>query len=254
MPVHRDTPHRLGQLLRSVSAVTELDPGVQTLRSQLADFERTAGQTPILDLLADAVARGDTDQPLLFAAALTEQHATAQTAAAVVEGVRHRLHRRIRDRAAATGTDAYAAVAAQFTAAADRLLAVHKLVDLEAPAERVVDMADKPRKGWRDAPGIAAELDRLAPALHAAAVLAGVCADTPDAEIAVCVESTGLDPHLLADAWNTPEREAKAARSAQATSPFTGLPAATQSRCGRWSALIKAGATIRAVQPELATT
>lgn len=250
MALHRDTTHRLAQILRLVSSVADLDPGIDQLRQRLKAFESGAGRTRAVELLAAAVAAGDTDPPLMFAAALAEQNATPAVTAEVIAGVRNRLHRRIRDLAADTGDATYRAVADQFSAAADKLTAADQVVDIEAPAEQVVDLPDRARKLWRQAPALAADLDRLAPALHAAAVLAGLAADTGDAEIHVCVDAAGVDPAVIAEAWSTPDRQAKAARAAANAGPFTGQAAPTRNRCGRWSALIRAGAQIRALHPD----
>jgi len=253
MALHRDSTYRLTQLLRQVSAVAALEPDIERLRGHLDTFERNAGQTRVLDLLAAGVAEGKTDQPLLFTAALAEQAATPQAAAEIVAGVRQRMHRIIRDRAAATGTTIYAQAADQFDAAVAKLLAANAVVDIEAPAEAVVDLADKARKAWRDAPGLAADLDRLAVSLHAAAVLAGLAADDHAGEIKVCVEAGDCDPGTIKSVWNIRDTEARAARAAANAGVMTGLPTPTRTRCGRWSALIRAGATIRARQAELAT-
>ncbi len=252
MPLHRDTAHRVSQLLRHASAVAALDPGIEQLRGHLAEFERTAGQQHrVIDMLAAAVASGDTDQPLLTAAALAELNATPQAAAEIVTQVRQRLHRIIRERAAATGAGMYRQAAELFDKAAVKFADTHSAVDVEAPAEVAVDMPDRQRKLWRDAPSLAAELDRLAPSLHACAVLAGLAADDPNGEIAVCVDASDIAADVIAAAWMTPETERKAARTATNAGPFSGRPAPTITRCGRWSALLAAGATIRARSAEL---
>lgn len=247
MALHRDTAHRLTQLLRAVAAVTPLDDGIDRLRAQLASFESTAGQPPVLDQLAAAVIAGDTDnQPLLWSAALAEQSATPQGAAEVVAGVRQRIHRAIRDHYAQTADETYQQVAELFNTRAQELTAAHQAVDCEAPADLVVELPDKARKLWRQAPDLAADLDRLAQSLHAAAVLAGRCEDTDAATIALTVDANGCDPDTIQACWDTLETEKRAARSAAAGNPFTGTAEPAHYRCLRWGALLKAGARIRA--------
>ena len=253
MALHRDSAHRVTQLLRQASAVAALDPEIESLRGRLDAFERSAGQHRVLDLLAASVAEGHTDQPLLFAAALAEQNATPQAAAEIVAGVRQRMHRIIRDRAAAHGSGMYTEAAKKFDAAAAKLLAANAVVDIEAPAEAVVDLADKARRAWREAPDLAAELDRYAVSLHACAVLAGLAADDHGGEIQICVDAGDCDPATIEAAWNIRDTEARAARAASNAGVMIGMPTPTRTRCGRWSALLALGAVIRARQPELAT-
>lgn len=250
MGLHRDSAHRLDQLLRNVTAVTPLDDGIGRLRAQLNAFQSTAGRPPVLDRLAQAVIAGDTDaQPLLWSAALAEQQATPAGATEIVAGVRQRIHAAIRQHYNLTADQTYGKVAALFDAAARQFTDAHHAIDCEAPAELVVDLPDKARKLWRQEPELAADLDRLAVALHACGVLAGRCEDTDDGTIELTVDVGDCDRATIKDCWDIREAEKRAARNAAAAGPFTGRPEATHSRTGRWGALLKAGATIRAAQP-----
>lgn len=249
MALHRDTAHRLTQLLRAVASVTPLDDGIDRLRTQLASFESTAGQPPVLDRLAAAVIAGDTDaQSVLWSAALAEQQATPQGAAEIMAGVRQRIHAAIREHYSLTADATYSRVAAMFDAAAGEFTAAHLAVDCEAPAELVVDLPDKARKLWKRAPELAADLDRLAQSLHACAVLAGRCEDTDNATVELTVDAGDLDPATVRTCWEIRDAEKRSDRAAANGSPFTGLPEPTHSRTGRWGALLKAGARIRAAE------
>jgi hypothetical protein len=65
--------------------------------------------------------------------------------------------------------------------------------------------------------------------------------------LALVVDPAGLDRTALWHAWDTEELERIAADQAAVASPFR-RPPVTLSRCGRWSALTKLGATIRAAE------
>jgi hypothetical protein len=246
MSLYRDTSRNFDKRLRLVASVVDLDPGIDVLRSQLKEFRRTAGR-PVLDRLADAVVDGNTSEmDVLFACALAEAASTPAAHNDVISGIRDRIHRRIRDRYAMTAVPTYEAVAAQFNSAADKLTDAFRAVDIEAPAEQILNRPDKERKMWTDAAVQADELTRLMGALHAAAGLAG-CEDTDEALIALCVDPTQAHRREVWTAWETEESEAKAARTAANHLPFSDtMTMPTPSRCGRWSALLRAGAIIRA--------
>jgi hypothetical protein len=246
MGLHFDSAHRLNQLLRNVSTVTDLDPEIDRLREQFDSFERTAGHPAAVDSLAAAVAAGENEAlPVLFAASLAEVAGTAQAAAEVVSQVRQRVQRKIRDRMAENGTATYTVIAGLFDAATAAFMAATAAVDVEASADAVVDLSDKARKLWRSAPNLADDLDRVAIALHSAAVLAGIAADDPAGKILVCVDADGTETDAIRAAWDIKETQLRNARSAANNSVFTDHPTVIMSRCGRWSALLRAGAVIR---------
>lgn len=249
MPLHRDSAHRVTQLLRQASAVAALDPSIETLRERLAEFERTAGQHRIIDLLASSVADGNPD-PLMFTAAFVELTGTPQVAAEVIAQVKQRIHRRIRDIAAESGQTMYRQAGQKFTGAAERFLTTYNTTDVEVPAEVAVSLPDKARRAWQAAPELAAELDKMAPSLHACAVLAGMVTDDLAGEIQVCVDASDCDPEAIKAAWTTRETEARQARQAANASPHTGRAVPTVTRGGRWSSLIQCGATIRVYDPD----
>jgi hypothetical protein len=252
MALHRDSAHRLDQLLNTVANAVQLDPEIDLLRTRLRAFQPNGGL--VLDALADAVASGDDKaQPLLFAASMAEVAGTPQIAAQVVAEVKTRVQRMIRARMADHGTTVYSQVAEMFDKSAVKFIDACSTVDVEAPAEIAVGMPDRQRKLWQSAPEMARELDKLATVLHASAVLAGLTSDDHTGEIAVCVDNTGIDPNTITDCWNIRDTERKAASVAASGSPFTGQAAPIISRCGRWSGLLAAGATLRSLQPALAT-
>lgn len=251
MSLYRDTSRAFDQRLRLVSAATELPPEIDALRVRMTEFTRHAGR-PVIDKLAQAVIDGTTDDlDIMWACALAETAQTAPQHNDVVTAVRNRIHNRIREVYAAQAIPTYQAIAAKFDATAAKLTAAQALVDVEADAEAVIDRPEKERKGWREAAGHAAELSRLLPSLKAAAVLAAICEDAPDHDLPLAVE---CDPELhrrhLWAAWEIETTEAKAARTAANNSPFTTYEPVTHSRCGRWGAVLKLGAEIRAAKPD----
>jgi len=82
--------------------------------------------------------------------------------------------------------------------------------------------------------------------LTAAAVLAGICDDSDESVIALVVDAAEADRRDVWAAWHIESTEAAAARTARANLPFTDSPLPTRSRCGRWSALLRLGVTLRA--------
>ena len=66
----------------------------------------------------------------------------------------------------------------------------------------------------------------------------------PDAVVVLAVDGGGFSHNQLVDDWHTDDREALAAMNAN--DGFT-RPALTHTRCGRWAALLRAGAVIRAL-------
>jgi len=244
MSLSRDNTRAFDRRLRLVASVVDLDPRITEIRSKLDGFRAGAGQ-PVLDLLAEAVTNGE-DTDLLFAAAVAENTSTPAAHNAVVTGVRERLHAAIRSTYAASAVDSYSAVANKFDTAAKKLAAAHQAVDIEASPELVLDLPDKQRKLWKDAPSMAADLARLSEVLTAAAVLAGISDDSDESVIALVVDAAEANRRDLWAAWRTEDTEAAAARTARQALPFTDSPLPTRSRCGRWSALLNLGVTLRA--------
>lgn len=244
--LHRDTERGFEQRLKHVAAAVDLPADIVALRDRAKAFNR-APDRPILDRLVRALIDDtDADIDLLWAAALAE---TVGAHNDLREAVRTAMNREARILYADHAATIYGAIAAQFDTAAGKLTACHDAVDVEAPAETAVDMPEKSRKLWREAQTHAAELGRLLVSLKAAAVLAGVCGDHAENDLALAVDPTDLDRRALWAAWDTETREAVAQRSLAAGAVFTTAPA-TRSRCGRWSAVLRLGAQLRACPPD----
>ena len=244
MSLHRDTSRQFDARLRAVANVTDLPPELDVLKSRLDSWQRDTG-TPAIDRLARSVIDGDPADAVLLAAAIAQTAASPGVHNDVITGVRTRVHAAIRDTFAAHAESIYRTVAAIFNRAVESFTACTAVCDPEMPAVAVVDATEKVRKAWKQAEGAAAELDRILPALVAAAQLAGLADDTDHAAYRLCCE----DAPGGFEAWQSEDKRAQAARHAAANLPFTGQPLPTPTRCGRWSS-VAAVTTIRAATPE----
>jgi hypothetical protein len=239
--------------LRHVAgAGISLPPEIEQLRERLKAFQRASDGNPMRDRLAAAIVTDDpeADRELLWACALAEASASPPLIADLRDFVRLRINRRIREVYSDIAGPTYVAIGAQFDKAAATLTNAATLVDTEAPAEAVVDANDKQRRAWKDAATAAAELGRLLLPLKAAAVLAGICDDDADNDLPLCIDPGELHRREVWSAWETEQREAKAERTAANSLPFTTNQPAARSRTGRWGALIRLGATVRACPPD----
>lgn len=252
MSLYRSPQHGFEQRLRQVAAVVDLPADLAALRDRAKAFNRAPG-TPMLDRLTRALIDGDTkaDLDLIWACALAEI-AGAGAHNDTREAIRAAMNRELRDRYAPHAISIYQSVAALFDAAATKLTASAAAVDIEAHPEAVLGARDTARRAYLDAPALAAELTRLLPALKSAAVLAEVCDDNADHDLALAVDPAELPRRDVWTAWDTEATEAAAERRAAGGSPFTTTPV-TRSRCGRWGALLAAGCTLRACPPEAFT-
>jgi hypothetical protein len=95
---------------------------------------------------------------------------------------------------------------------------------LSTDARTVAAMADDQRAAWSAAEQLVAQLDATVPVLTVAAELAGVTVDNETGSLlALCVDTTDQPKRALWAAWETKD-----------------------GRCGRWAALVRLGARIRA--------
>lgn len=249
MALHRDSTRSFDQKLRLVAAVTDLNPGIEALRTKLREFDRKP-RRPMLDRLADAVINNSTDIDTLWALALAEAASTPPLHNELLTNVRSRIHNRIRDTYAADATTTYRHIATQFDAAATKLTQAVTVVEPEMPAEQIIDRPTKDQAAWKAAAVHAADLTRLLPSLTAAARLADIITDAEDDVVALAVEAGDCHRRQLWEAWECEHTAAVARRTAENNQPFTTAEIPNRNRTGRWGALLTIGATIRACNPE----
>lgn len=253
MGIHRDPKAGFDTRLRHITtAGVDLPAEVTELRARLKDFQRRDGGHAMRDRFADALIGADpeADIDLLWACALAEVAVTPALLAELRDAVHLRMHRAIRAAYAPHAVTIYESVAAKFDAAATRLTAAVAVVDVEAPAADLIDGTDKQRKAWKDAAVATAELNRLLVGLKAAAVLAEVCDDTADNLLPLTVHTGELHRRDIWAAWELDEHEAAAAKAARSDTAFTVPRDVTVSRTGRWGALLRLGAKVRACPPD----
>ncbi|WP_197498953.1 hypothetical protein, partial [Mycobacterium sp. E3298] len=181
-------------------------------------------QLPACDRLTAAIinpSKSD-DVTLLHALALAET-ASPQSQAEVDNRVASVVERRLLELYRPHAGDIYQQVVDQFDSAATAFADAAATTDVEASAASVVNARDEQRAAWTAAEAGAAKLDALLKLLATAAALAGIKdAFTNAALIGLAVDATGLHRRRVWEAW------------------------LAEGRCGRWSALHRVGATLRA--------
>lgn len=224
------------RLVDAVAAAGVPPPDEWTaLGQRLTDFLAldSAASRPLRDKLIAAVVGGEpnADIPALRAAAHSEEVVGGK----VTSTVRHAVLARLVELYGKVAVDNYAKVGEVFDNWADKFATAAAQADPEAEGAAMVDQPDKARKAWLDAEKYAAQLTRLMSALHAAAQLAGVpeVATKRDGGggrdavlIPLCVNTSDVHRRVVWEAWQA------------------------EGRCGRWSALTKAGIEIRALPPD----
>jgi hypothetical protein len=186
---------------------------------------------PMAARLAAAILepKSSADIAELRALALAEESATNLDEGAVTAAVRDAVHDLLLALYKPVALKNYKAVAAQFDDAAKAFVKAANVIDPEATSDAIVYRDDKTRQAWLAAAVAAKELDELVPVLAAAAELAGAPAGTSLRQSA----ADGLVLALTTHAGMLHRRRIWEAWAAVGT-------------CGRWSALHRLGATIRA--------
>lgn len=186
------------------------------------------------------------DMPTLKALALAEQQESPGAVAAVNNIVVTSVEAAMLDAYADVAAENYAAVGGKFDAAAQAFTEAASLAPPEAAAAAMITADDATRTAWLAAEVHAAALDKLLPAVLAAAQLCGVRIDAGDDALAELWWQSPLDEGaalaLTVDPRDTNGRELHRRRIWEAWSAV-GRP----TRTGRWGALVAVGATIRAL-------
>lgn len=175
-------------------------------------------------LLAEALTSGDdtTDLTQLRALALAERAGNIEQADLTKE-LKAPILVALRELYEQVATPNYKTLAEQFNATATAFTKAVHTIDPDLSAEQMVTEPDKARKAWTDAGILAVELDQQLPALQAAATLAGLRVHDTDALLPLTVDTTGHHRRRIWEAWES----------------NTG-------RTGKWGAIARLGATIRA--------
>jgi hypothetical protein len=204
-------------------------------------------QNNAAERLAELVVRPvkGADMPTLKALALAGQLESPGAVAAVNNIVVTAVEAAMLDAYADVAAENYAAVGGKFDAAAQAFTEAASMAPPEAAANAMITSDDATRTAWLAAEVHAAALDRLLPAVLAAAQLCGVRIDSGDDALAEMWWQSPLDEAAaLALAVDTRELHRRRCWEAWLTGgPTDGGP----SRTGRWGALVAIGATIRAL-------
>jgi hypothetical protein len=160
-------------------------------------------------------------------------HALAETAnpmqqANVDNAVAHAVEARLLDLYRPAAHANFEKAGTRFTDAATAFTDAANVIDPDAPATDIVGAPDDQRAAWSAAEALAAQLDATMPILTVAAELAGTHIDNEDGSLlTLCVSPIDMGRRALWEAWVTKD-----------------------GRCGRWSALHRIGAHIRAANLE----
>lgn len=204
------------------AAGVDIPPEWIDIRNRFVDF--TYLQSPTLALLANAVIDGDNATlPALRAQALAEATALPPAEAEVTNSVQAAVLARLRHIYAPHAVPNYRLIADGFTKTASKLAAAMKVVDPDTEPSEVINADAKTRTAWTEAQQYALQLTSRVPSLRAAANLAGIRAYTDDVLLPLTADVSGLHRRRVWEAWDT-----------------------TEGRTGRWGALIRLGATLRA--------
>lgn len=173
------------------------------------------------DDLLDAVLGGNPSK----VAKAARDYVTGQAMAKNYDA-RNRLARDVRAELrqlyATVAADNYETIRQQWQQDADAFTELSSKVDTNAPAEAILHASVEARTAWEYAPVHARDLDIGASALTVAARMAGAKVD--ELQFALTVGVNGLKRRTVWAAWDD-----------------------TEHRCGRWGALLAAGAQLRTV-------
>lgn len=175
-------------------------------------------------------AKTDLPLPLLRDLAIA-MAATLPTHTATIDNyARAVVHRKLLELAAPEVPKLYAAAGQHFNEAVTKFLGCTAIVDVNQPAENLINADDTARAAWLNAQIATAAVDGAVGVLAAAARLSGYPAATDTELLPLIVSTAGVHRRALWSAWES------------------------ESRCGRWPALaaiteIKAADDPGAVEP-----
>ncbi|WP_427018604.1 hypothetical protein ACQCSX_08765 [Pseudarthrobacter sp. P1] len=182
-------------------------------------------ETDARSLLVDAILGSETPERIaeLHALALSEALRTPVTQATVINTAEIAMFPVLRNEYAKTAAANYETIRNTFNATAAKFKAAAATVNPEASAESLISTDDKTRTAWVNIAVTAQQLNRMIPALAAAARLAGARVTTNADHLSLTTNPGTLHRRRVWEAWET-----------------------TEGRTERWGAMTKLGATIHA--------
>jgi hypothetical protein len=180
-------------------------------------------KTPVEDALVAAVLSGKGDLPTLRAASYAEC-VVGQPQFDVNRRVAEAVFEQLVELYRPVARKNYQTIAGRFDMVATEFAAAASAVDADAEAEAIIKGSEQERNAWAEIPLIAGRLDQLQGPLRAACELAGKSTKPREMQIALCVDPEGAHRRHIWDAYENPGG----------------------GRGGRWAAIIKCGAAIRA--------
>jgi hypothetical protein len=217
-----------------------------TLKGRLDSLSAALASNTLHRRLTDQVLHGgDTlDVGALLALAVAEKAVNVR--ASIVEDI-HRevlaaLHQAYQPHAARRS-----AAADKFDKTARRFTELVAVCDPEIDAATALGLDARAQAAYKAAPGVAAELDALIPALSAAALLSNAAPANPaeSLEIPLTIDPAGCHRRTIWLGWHQ-LRQTREPSAVWTLASMTSAEEPVNARCGRWSGLLAAGATLRA--------
>jgi hypothetical protein len=203
------------------------------IRQRFEDFQKL--DNPCAERLATAVVDGSADVPILRAMALAEFATRNQPVrGAVRDAVKASVTDALKKAYKPLADENYTAAAAHFDSLADKFAKLFATIDPDTAASELMAAPEKTRKAWAEAPDAAHAISRALSALQAAGELAGLKVADPDKPS----RSGRLDGQLSLVVANPGDVDR--------TTLWAAWDAQQHGRTGRWGALVRAGATLRA--------
>jgi hypothetical protein len=236
----RDEWRNFTTALTTISQVpgAEIPPGVTEVMDRYAAFiER--GNNVADRVAAEVVEPTGADLALLRAAALAEETGRGDAIASVNQVVQDAALHHAKKEYAPAAAGNYRITGRAFDSTAKDFVDLAKVINPEAKPEVLADGTAAQVEAYRAQPAKAGQLEARMSELAAAAVLSGARGDIMYFLASVDEPTVGLQISLVAETKDCHRRQIR-----------TGWDA--KGRCGRWSALLAAGAKIRATDNPLA--
>jgi len=192
-----------------------------------ARIDNRADAETMLQRYATALLTGEGDLTALRAGALAEITAGPVNTATVENSVLAIAGQKLVELFASSAAEVYSHCAARFDTAAQRFIKCANTVDVEQDPAELINGTSAERKAWADAGVEAHALETELETLTAAAALALPDLGVERAEVIISL-GVAVDKHRRRELWSAFEDRTQ--------------------RCGRWSALHRAGFVVRAAK------
>jgi hypothetical protein len=233
------------------TAGAEIPPVWVAIRNRFDEVD-AAGEGMLGKLIHAVVDDTGGDLAMLYACAISE--ALWEHSDRVREPLRHHTVGALEKAYAPVARDVYAKLAREFTKAAAALQSCAAIIDLEAPADRVIQSDAKQQRAWREGPEHCAVLDALVEPLRCAALLcgspgecAGTAFDAPTLLIPLVIENvSSLHRRQVWRCWEDLVPAQAPPIQPMTTQNMREPEQPNPGRTGKWGKLLGINAVLRA--------